>query len=149
MAYCIEDDIKKQLPENKLIELTDDNGDGVADTGVVDKAIADADAEIDTYLSGRYTVPLSPVPPIINKVSVDISIWNLFSRRQVADEVAKERYRAAVDLLKLIAKGDVSLGIVPEPAGGEQQIKTSRVKTDRTFTIGQRSTNETGSLDNY
>jgi len=149
MAYCTEDDIKKQLPENKLIELTDDDGDGVVDTGVVDKAIADADAEIDTYLSGRYTVPLSPAPAIVNKVSVDISIWNLFSRRQVADEVAKERYRAAVDLLKLIAKGDVSLGIVPEPAGGEQQIKTSRAKSDRTFTIGQRSTDEPGSLDNY
>lgn len=149
MAYCTEADIINQLPEERLIELADDDGDGIADIGVVDKAIADADAEIDTYLSSRYTVPLSPAPAIINKICVDIAVWNLFSRRQVADDVAKERYRAAVDLLKLIAKGDVSLGVVPEPAGGEQQIKSSREKSDRTFTLGQRSTDESGSLDNY
>jgi len=150
MAYCTEADIINQLPEEKLIELTDDDGDGVADTGVVDKAITDADTEIDGYLSGRYTLPFSSAPPILNKLSVDIAIWNLYSRKKtVLDEVREKRYNAAVAMLKLIAKGEVKLGVTPDPTGAEQNIKASRVAADRTFTLGRRSTNEPGSLDNY
>lgn len=148
MAYCTESDITKQLPGDRLIELTDDNNDGDADTGIIDQAIADADAEIDSYLAGRYIVPVSPVPDVVKKLSVDISIWNLYSRRSVADETRKERYKAAIEMLKLVAKGQVTLG-ANEPASGDQQIKAGRTADDRIFTIGKDSAGEAGSLDNY
>ncbi|MFH2012514.1 MAG: DUF1320 domain-containing protein [Pseudomonadota bacterium] len=149
MSYSTQDDIKKQLPEADLINLSDDDTDGVADAGVVDEAIADADAEIDSYLSGRYTLPFSPVPERIKQLSVDIAIWNLYSRKTVLDEVREKRYNSAISFLKMAVKGEVSLGETPEPAGGEQQIKTDRTAEDRTFTIGKKSTGSTGSLDNY
>ena len=149
MAYCTESDIEKQLPPANLIELSDDDGNGVADIGVVSQAIADADAEIDSYLSGRYTMPFSPVPDRIRQISVDIAIWNLYSRRTVLDEIREKRYNAAISFLKMAARGEVTLGEDPEPAGGEQQIKAGREAEDRTFTIGKKSTDTAGSLDNY
>jgi phage gp36-like protein len=148
MAYCNESDIQKQLSPEQLIELTDDDGNDLPDSGIIEQAIADADAEIDSYLAGRYSVPVSPVPAVIRKVSVDIAIWNLYSRRTVVDENRKERYKAAIDLLKLVGDGKAALG-ADEPAAGEQQIAAGRTLDDRIFTVGKPSAGTTGTLDNY
>jgi phage gp36-like protein len=149
MSYSALSDITDDLDEEILIQLTDDEDTGAVNESRVTAAIAKADAEIDSYLSKRYTLPLSSTPEVIKKLSVDIAIWNLYSRRNKMEEVRKARYDAAVKLLVAMSKGDATLGIDPEPAGGEQQIKASRTKDDRTFTIGKKSTGESGSLDNY
>jgi phage gp36-like protein len=149
MAYCTLSDIKDRIDEEVLIQLTDDEGLGVINEDRVSAAIDEADAEIDSYLSARYTVPLTPIPTVIKTLSVAIAIWNLYSRRGIVDEMRQERYKAAVGLLEKMAKGVATLGVDPEPSGGEQQVKTSRTDEDRTFTIGKKSTGESGSLDNY
>lgn len=111
MAYSTLDDLKEQLDETTLIELTDDAGSGTVDTTVTTRAIADADEEIDGYVGGRTTVPLYPVPGIIRKLSVDIALYNLFSRRHDSiPEIRKERYDNAVKFLVKVAEGKISLG---------------------------------------
>jgi phage gp36-like protein len=81
---------------------------------IIEAAINDADGEIDGYLAKRYAVPISPIPKVINKLSKDIAIYNLFSRIGI-DESSQEknylnRYNAAVKFLTLVAEGKVSLG---------------------------------------
>jgi phage gp36-like protein len=108
------------MEEAILIQLTDDADGGTADADVVTRSIADADGEIDGYVGSRHTVPLDPVPAIIRKCSVDIAIYNLYSRRNWdAPAVRKERYQAAIKFLELVARGTVSLGADdPDGAGG-------------------------------
>lgn len=149
MAYSSLTDILAQIDEQVLIQLTDDEGAGAVHQGRVSTAISEADGEIDSYLARRYTLPLASTPAVIKKLSVDIAIWNLFSRRGKEDPVRQKRYDAAIKLLGAIADGKATLGVDPEPSGGEQQIKASRETSDRTFTIGKPSTGESGSLDNY
>ena len=149
MGYCVQADLEAAISAETVAQLADDDADGVADEAVVARAIADADAEINSYLSARYTVPLSPVPALAKKLSIEISVWNLYGHRRLVDELSKQRYDAAVALLKLVAKGDATIGVDPEPSGGEQSIQTGRTADDRTFTIGKKSTSETGNLDNY
>ena len=111
MAYCTLDDIKRQLPEAVVMSLTDDSVTGSVDEGVVAEAIADADAEINAWMGGRYQVPFSPVPDVIRKISIDIAVYNLESRRDGdPPEVRKDRYRNAVKLLESIARGIVTIG---------------------------------------
>jgi phage gp36-like protein len=111
MPYCSLDDIRRQLPEAVVTILTDDAITGSVDEGVVADAIADADAEINAWLGGRYKVPFSQVPDVIRKISIDIAVYNLDSRRDGAlPEVRKDRYRNAVKLLESIAKGIVTIG---------------------------------------
>ena len=111
MSYCTLSEINKQLPEAVIIQLTDDDLTGAVDMENVDKAIADAGSEIDGYCRKRCDVPFAPVPPIINKLAVDISIYNLFSRRDSEPpKVRTDRYNAAVRVLESIAKGTVTLG---------------------------------------
>lgn len=96
----IEDEMEK---EAKLMPL-------------IDEALQDADGEIDGYLNKRYSTPLpSPIPKIINKLSKDIAVYNLFARIGI-DEDEREniiltRYKNAVKFLENVAKGLVDIGI--------------------------------------
>ena len=134
MAYCTQDDILQQLDENVLVQLTDDQGLGSVNSAVVTRAIMDADAAIDAYCQGHYNVPLDPVPEMIRKLSVDISIYNLYSRR--ADSVPEnrlERYKNAIRFLEKVAAGQITLGAstpAPESTGNSVDID----QNDRIFT---------------
>ena len=117
--YASLDDLTKQVSEDLLIQLTDDNGIGSINTDVTDMALEAADVEIDGYLGGRYALPLATVPGIVTKQAVDITIYNLYSRRPggPADHIQK-RYDNAVRFLDRVARGDISLGMDdPEPTG--------------------------------
>lgn len=114
MAYSTITDLKKVIPEEIIIQLTDDAGAiETVDTDTVDEAIAQADDEIDTYVGVKYDVPLdAPVPPVIRGISCDITIYKLHKRR-VAEmpETWENSYRAAVKLLKEIRDGKQPLPI--------------------------------------
>lgn len=150
MAYSTQADIQKLLTPAQLVQLADDDGNGIADTAVLDEAIAQADATIDAYLASRIAVPISPVPAVVRSLSVDIAIWNIYSRRSIANELRKQRVDAAIAFLKAFADGKVTLGVTPAPAATEEGgPKATRAEGDRTFTIGRKTTGESGSLDNY
>ena len=150
MAYSEKADILEQITDEELIQLTDDSGIGSVDDGVVSRAIADADAEIDSYCATRYSVPFSGVPVMIRKLSVDIALYHLYSRRQlVVPEERKDRYNAAIRYLRDVAKGIVSLGgdAPAQDTDGGPGATTS--KSDRVFSRGRDSDSSTGTLDNY
>jgi phage gp36-like protein len=131
MPYSTLDDMKKLIPEDALIQLTDDEGLGTVNQTRVDEAIAQADAEIDSYCGGRYSVPFSTVPEIIKKLSVDIAIYNLYSRRvEVIPELRAERYRNAIRQLEGISKGLISLGIDPAPSASQDRRAETNKATD-------------------
>jgi len=136
MAYCTLDDIVKLIPEAALIELTDDEGTGEVSAERVSESIAQADSEIDGYCGTKYSVPFTTAPAVIKKCSVDIAIYNLYSRQmEEIPETRADRYKNAIRFLGLVAKGEISLGLDPSPAakseGGAECNKTS---DDRIFT---------------
>ncbi|KQC03148.1 MAG: hypothetical protein APR55_07120 [Methanolinea sp. SDB] len=130
MAYCTQADIAEQIPEDELIQLTDDDDLGVIDASAVERAIADADAEIDGYCGKRYSVPFAPVPVMIRKCSVDIAIYNLFPRREGAPESRRTRYKDIIRFLENIAKGVVSLG-EKDPDGTPKPTDRPDIQSDR------------------
>lgn len=149
MPYCTQADILEQLDEDLLVQCTDDADAGAVDTSVVDRAIVDADAEIDSYCGSRYGVPFETVPAIIRKLSVDISIYHLFVRRLSVPEDRKERYNNAVRMLRGVSRGIVSLGAEAPSTDDDSGPETTVTKSDRIFSMGRTSDSSTGSLDNY
>lgn len=112
--YCTLDDIKKLIPGDNILQLTDDDGMQAIDEPKVDECIQQADGEINPYLiSGDYDVPISPVPDLIKKLSVDIAIYNLYSRNisEVIPDMRVKRYDDAVKTLQKIADGKIKLNI--------------------------------------
>ncbi|HAR97942.1 MAG TPA: DUF1320 domain-containing protein [Syntrophus sp. (in: bacteria)] len=135
MAYCAQADLEEQISPAELIELTDDAGSGSVDTSAVARAIADADAEIDSYCGGRYTLPFSPVPVMIRKLSVDIALYNLHTRRSFAKapEERQKRYDNAIRFLRDVSKGLISLG-ADEPARTDTSNSVEMTGNDRIMT---------------
>ena len=134
MAYCILADIKKAISEAVLIQLTDDDNIGAIITENVTKAIARADAEIDGYCAVKYAVPFTTVPPVVAGLSLDMSIYYLYKRRTVSEDVQKS-YDNAIARLKDIAKGLLSLGVDPPPAASTSEgAESNKSVSDRIFT---------------
>jgi phage gp36-like protein len=151
MAYCAYADIKKNLPEETLVQLTDDEGVGTVNQVRISEAIAQADAEINSYLGTKYTVPFTaPIPDIVKQLSIKMSIYHLYSRRM--EEIPKtrvDRYNNSLRILEKIAAGSISIGAATEPEGESDQIKASTSAEDRVFTRGKKSDGSSGSLDDY
>ncbi|WP_275100146.1 gp436 family protein [Sedimenticola hydrogenitrophicus] len=114
MPYATTQDLIDRFAEAELIQLTDRTGAGVIDTDVLDRALVDADGEIDGYLSGRYALPLAAVPPVLVRVACDITRYHLYDDA-VVDQV-RTRYEDARRYLESVATGKVQLGL-PASAG--------------------------------
>lgn len=108
MPYATQQDLVDRFGETEIIQLSDRGNNGAIDTAVVAAKLADADAEVDGYLAGRYTLPLEPVPRVLVRVACDIARYHLYDDR--ATEQVTTRYRDAVRLLEQIAKGTVNFG---------------------------------------
>ncbi len=134
MAYCTQTDILNQLDSAVLLQLTDDDGVGTTDADIVTRAIADADATINSYCQDRYTIPLSPVPDKIRQLSVDIAIYNLYSRREdVTPDIRKDRNKEAIRFLEKVAEGKINLGAAtPAPSNTDNTVNVDY--NDRIFT---------------
>lgn len=78
----------------------------------VQAALEDAAAEVDSYLEGRFQLPLRPIPRTILRVSCDIACYRLLSllpNMEVED--ARHRYEDAVRTLQAIREGRLDLGL--------------------------------------
>lgn len=109
MTYATQQNLIDRFGQTEIAQLTDRTNGTTIDATVVAKALADADAEINGYLSARYTLPLSPVPTILERLACDIARYYLFEDR-VTEQVTA-RYDAAVKLLTNVAKGVAALGV--------------------------------------
>ncbi len=74
-----------EMTEDELTQLMDDEDLGAIDGPDAQRRIALAgvqgDALIDGYCQGRYSVPFSPVPPIVNGWSATLMAFNLYRNR--------------------------------------------------------------------
>ncbi|ANQ83703.1 hypothetical protein dqs_0627 [Azoarcus olearius] len=137
MPYATQAEMVSRFGERELVELTDrfDAPLGLIDAGVLGKALADADVEIDGYIGARYTLPLATVPDRLVQLACDIARYHLYTN--AVPELVAERYKAAIAFLRLVAAGGATLGL-PETSGsagmGLAEISTGR----RLFARGDR-----------
>lgn len=134
MPYCTIDELTERYSESLLVQISDraDEATGEIDTGLIDRAIADADALIDGYLKVRYALPLAAVPRLVKDLSLRISIY--FAHAHVAADKIKEDYKDALRVLEAISKGLIVLDIDgAEPAAsGASEVRTNA--PERPFT---------------
>jgi len=117
MPYSTLADLIERLPEQALVQLTDDAGVGLVDSAKVAAAIARADQEIDAWCGGRYSVPFASPPAVVRGLSADLAIYYLHGRTQdEIPETRKDSHKNALRLLEKIAEGKISLGLDPAPA---------------------------------
>ncbi|EIJ33323.1 DUF1320 domain-containing protein [Thiothrix nivea] len=85
MSYCTTMDIISSIGENVLAEMLDVPASTLADNASVTDAIKDAGLRIDSYLVGRYPLPLPVAAESLRVVAVDIAVYYLFRLRRPGD----------------------------------------------------------------
>lgn len=109
MTYATQDDMIDRFGMPEILQRTDRNRTGAIDAAVLNRALADADARIDGYLSGRYQVPLTVVPHLIVGIACDLARYALYD--DIVTDGVKKRNDDAIKLLESISKGIVGLGV--------------------------------------
>ena len=129
MRYITRDDLVAAVSMAELVQLSNDEmsnyGMEEPDWNVVDRAIVYASELIDGHITGRYTLPLVPMPGILPQLATDIARFWLHQRRINAAEFPKPvqaAYDNAIKLLTQIRDGKIHLGIrdVEDPTGDLQ-----------------------------
>lgn len=87
------------------------------DTRKLNRALTDASALIDSYLSSRYTLPLAVVPAVLVQHCCTIAFYYLCDQR--ASDQARDRYREALAWLKDVMNGNVPVGVDTDGAAPE------------------------------
>lgn len=113
MTYATQADLTDRFGATELAQLSDRESGQVIDIAVLGLALADADAEIDSYLATRYALPLPSTPAVLVRLACDIARYRLYDDRTT--EAVRNRYTDAVALLKRLASGEVLLDGAPTP----------------------------------
>lgn len=127
-----------------LIRLTVKEFDGTEtqpDMAVINREVARVDGTINGYLRGRYTIPLSEIPPELAGAADDMVIDRLYRcmpERTVPEDVTRAA-KEAVAWLRDVQKGLATLSIetLPPASTGEPGttgfFKTNKTTADRIF----------------
>lgn len=113
MPYALPQDMIDRFGEREMTQLSAPSS--TVDTRRIAGALDDASAEIDAYLQGRYELPLTHIPAVLPRLACDIARYRLWDDR--ASEEVRDRYKDAVRMLEMIAKGVIDLG-QPGPGSG-------------------------------
>ena len=116
MSYATVQDLLDRYGEADVRRVTDPSAQAVDETAA-QRALDDANAEIDSWLCRRYALPLvdamggvMAVPRALIRCACDIAIYRLQTLRP-ADDIkdARQRYEDVLKLLKTMSTGDVAI----------------------------------------
>jgi phage gp36-like protein len=113
VSYAVAQDMINRYPNRDLVQLTneDPTATTVNDTPIT-QALEDASAEIDGYIEGRFALPLTDPPAVLNRLATDIAMYRLQSLRPLHDLAdARKRYEDALAVLTRVADGELTLGL--------------------------------------
>lgn len=110
--YCTITDITDDITEATVAQLTDDNDGVTMNEDLVTRAITDSTDEIDTYLRGRYPLPLESTPREIKRICIDMTSYYLHRRRNSdVGEGIRAMYDDCVRKLKSLQSGATKLDV--------------------------------------
>lgn len=140
MSYASPQDIINRYPNRDLVQLTNEDPTvTTVNTAALQQALDDASAEIDGYLGGRFTLPITDPPSVLNRLTVDVAMYRLQALRPLHDIAdARQRYDDAVAMLTKVAAGELTLGIAAD--GKETEIAQSAEQAEGPVRVFNRNT---------
>lgn len=123
MAYISQSDLIAALGEQTVVDLTDRSSppSGEIDASVIEAAIADADALIDSYIASKAKLPFAETPALVVKLARDLAAYNLHSHLPEIPEAVRKRRDDALIILRDISAGKANLGSLTNTADSFKQ----------------------------
>lgn len=125
------------MSEATVAQLTDDADGVVVNTALVTESIEVATAEIDTFLRGRYPLPLETIPPEIKRLCIDMTKYYLHTRRRdfAKDDNIRIGFEDALKALREYQSGARQLDVGTTPGRTSTKvIRSNKSSANRVFT---------------
>ncbi|MFY1006082.1 gp436 family protein [Pasteurella multocida] len=106
--YATLDSLIKRYGREEITQLACSE-DRELDVEKAEEALFDASDTINSYLGGRYTLPLSHAPAVLERHCCYIARY--FLERNRATDQARKDYEDSIRYLEKVAAGAISLGI--------------------------------------
>lgn len=132
MTYATRTDLEARTGASELSQR-----ESMLAAGAVASALADADAMIDSYVAGRYGVPLSPVPPNLPGLACAIARYIILG--DSASEFARKNYEDARAYLRDVQAGKALLESAAPLAASAPSATVEIVTRDKVFNGGLRT----------
>lgn len=137
--YCSVEDIVRSMDEETLKNLTTNNSSEIEyDTDLINVKIDEQSRYIDSYLSGRYLLPITNTNDLklLNPICVSLVIETIYSRRLLElPDVIFARKKAVINDLEKIQKGVITLYSASGSPAAEERASSRRTsKVQRYFT---------------
>ena len=110
MSYATVQDALDLYGSDYVVTSADRNNDGALDEEAFQVALDTATNRINGYLVGKgLPLPLDPVPPDIKTYCIDLAIYIACPTADVLTESKTDRYKDAIEYLKMVARGQIRL----------------------------------------
>lgn len=119
MPYIDQVEYLRRFGEPETIRVTDTTRSGTIDSDRLEEAFADQSAFADSYLGGRYILPIVPAPELLIRIVADLAREALHSTRPT--EAITANADRARTLLRDLSAGRAS---IPAPANGPAPATT-------------------------
>jgi phage gp36-like protein len=140
--YITVSNLYTRMSEQDVIRLSNDDYAATAiDTEVVNEIIDTAEDMLNSFVRGRYIVPLTPVTKLIESMVLDLAVHGLYSRRTniPIPEPVSDAYKNTIKLLGLIQERKMHIGVSEIQSGtsgaisGGVDIRMNKTPADRLF----------------
>ncbi len=107
--YCGIQDIKEDLTEKVVAQLSNDENPNLVNEEIVSKYISESSQLIEGFLRSRYELPLRNEHTILKKVCIDVVKYELYKRRGKVFDNIQNLYKDGIATLEKIQKGMITL----------------------------------------
>ncbi len=123
MSYITNSDIQTRVGNAAYVQLADDDGDGSADSAVVDELRLAAESEVNSYLARRFMVPIdlathTDLADLLKSITLDLAEYRLRCRRPPIPKDAVDKFAHAIDWLRGVADARIELPSALQVASG-------------------------------
>ena len=140
--YVTPEKLYTRMSEADVITLSNDiSGATAVNMEVVNEVIATAEDTLNSFVRGRYIVPLTPVTKLIESMVLDLCVYGLYTRRTnnpIPDSV-KDANTNTMKMLKMIQNKEMHIGVNEIASNGSGQvsgfgdIRVNKTPADRIF----------------
>jgi phage gp36-like protein len=132
VAYADSSKLLGRVPQHILDALL--VGLNPGDPDPRDWACRVASSELDSYfVTAGHTVPLDPVPDVVEEKCLEIAVYRLHARQGAVDDRLRDDYKDAIAWAEKVAKKVVSLAIPSAAPPPTSESPDYYCDADRTF----------------
>lgn len=131
MSYATVQNALDRYGSDYVIVSCDRDGDGTLDTAAFQQALDDATDWMDSFILGRYDLPLLSVPAIFKRYCCDVAIFFASEDAGTMTTEKRDRMTRASEFMELVASGKRRLSTSGAAATGANHTVTPQLVTAR------------------